>query len=172
MDADEHREFLITFRTYGTWLHGDARGSVDRRRNHPGEDRIPAVPEWEAYERRQMKDPPVILSRVQRSAVREGFRQEAREKAWSLYCFAVQTNHVHVVIGLPGSGDGRRAMNALKSAGTRMLHRTNCMAHQDRIWARGGSVEALRTPEAVQRACRYVIEQQGTELADVGPDMG
>ena len=25
--------YLITFRTYGTWLHGDARGSVDREHN-------------------------------------------------------------------------------------------------------------------------------------------
>jgi hypothetical protein len=37
-----HREFnddhiplayLITFRCYGTWLHGDSRGSVDRFHN-------------------------------------------------------------------------------------------------------------------------------------------
>jgi hypothetical protein len=25
--------YLITFRCYGTWLHGDERGSVDRFRN-------------------------------------------------------------------------------------------------------------------------------------------
>ena len=28
---------FLTFRTYGTWLHGDARGSVDRFHNVPGE---------------------------------------------------------------------------------------------------------------------------------------
>ena len=28
--------YLITWRTYGTWLHGDARGSVDREHNTPG----------------------------------------------------------------------------------------------------------------------------------------
>ena len=26
--------FLITFRCYGTWLHGDERGSIDRRNFH------------------------------------------------------------------------------------------------------------------------------------------
>jgi hypothetical protein len=40
-----HREFnpdrvplayLITFRAYGTWLHGDSRGSVDRFHNRYG----------------------------------------------------------------------------------------------------------------------------------------
>lgn len=28
--------YLITCRCYGTWLHGDARGSVDREHNGPG----------------------------------------------------------------------------------------------------------------------------------------
>ena len=35
--------YLITFNTYGTWLHGDARGSVDRHgKNIPGTPVIPA----------------------------------------------------------------------------------------------------------------------------------
>lgn len=28
--------YLLTFRCYGTWLHGDARGSVDREHNTYG----------------------------------------------------------------------------------------------------------------------------------------
>ncbi len=28
--------FLITFRCYGTWLHGNQRGSVDREHNKIG----------------------------------------------------------------------------------------------------------------------------------------
>ena len=28
--------YLITFHTYGTWLHGDSRGSIDRINNIPG----------------------------------------------------------------------------------------------------------------------------------------
>ena len=33
--------FLITFRCYGTWLHGDERGSIDRGHNSPGEEPLP-----------------------------------------------------------------------------------------------------------------------------------
>ncbi len=45
-----HREFntdrdplgyLITFRAYGTWLHGDSRGSVDRFHNRYASPLIP-----------------------------------------------------------------------------------------------------------------------------------
>ena len=33
--------YLITFRSYGTWLHGDERGSVDRFHNVYGTPRLP-----------------------------------------------------------------------------------------------------------------------------------
>ncbi len=32
-DTDIPLAYLITFRSYGTWLHGDERGSVNRFRN-------------------------------------------------------------------------------------------------------------------------------------------
>jgi hypothetical protein len=32
-DTDNPLAFLITFRSYGTWLHGDERGSVNRFHN-------------------------------------------------------------------------------------------------------------------------------------------
>jgi len=32
-DTDIPLAYLITFRCYGTWLHGDERGSVDRFHN-------------------------------------------------------------------------------------------------------------------------------------------
>ncbi|MDQ3490280.1 MAG: hypothetical protein M3449_04330 [Acidobacteriota bacterium] len=32
-DTDIPLAFLTTFRTYGTWLHGDKRGSIDRFHN-------------------------------------------------------------------------------------------------------------------------------------------
>ena len=50
-----HREFnddhtalayLITFRCYGTWLHGDSRGSVDRFHNRYGAPLIAANRRW------------------------------------------------------------------------------------------------------------------------------
>jgi hypothetical protein len=32
--------YLISFRTYGTWLHGDNRGSTSRKQNKYGTPRI------------------------------------------------------------------------------------------------------------------------------------
>ena len=39
--------YLITFRGYGTWLHGDDRGSVDRRfYNQVGGLEYDPTPKW------------------------------------------------------------------------------------------------------------------------------
>lgn len=44
-DSDQPLAYFITFRTHGTWLHGDQRGSVDRHgRNVFGADRIALDP--------------------------------------------------------------------------------------------------------------------------------
>jgi hypothetical protein len=43
-ESDHYRiplAYLITFRSYGTWLHGDPRGSVDRFHNVYGKPRLP-----------------------------------------------------------------------------------------------------------------------------------
>ena len=72
-----HREFnddhtplayLITFRCYGTWLHGDSRGSVDRFHNRYGAPLIAPNRRWLQHNKRALKRPPVNLSpRRQRS---------------------------------------------------------------------------------------------------------
>jgi hypothetical protein len=36
--------YFIMFRSYGTWLHGDSRGSVDRLHNTYGTPRLPPNP--------------------------------------------------------------------------------------------------------------------------------
>ena len=39
--------YLISFRTYGTWLHGDKRGSMDRKHNVYGTSKISPNPALE-----------------------------------------------------------------------------------------------------------------------------
>jgi hypothetical protein len=36
--------YFITFHTYGTWIHGDDRGSVDRHHNLYGTPMLPPDP--------------------------------------------------------------------------------------------------------------------------------
>jgi hypothetical protein len=91
--------FLITFRTYGTWLHGDARGSIDRRHYHRyGTPAMPANKTVLDEEERTLKHSPVVLNRLQRSATKAAIEEVCAYRGYALYAINVRTNHVHSVV--------------------------------------------------------------------------
>src|SRR6266508_2630033 len=99
-DTDIPLAYLITFRCYGTWLHGDARGSVDRFHNRYGTPRIPASEEWQRHNERQLNDEPVTLTAEQRQSVEEAIREVCKFRGWRLRAINVRTNHVHAVVSV------------------------------------------------------------------------
>jgi hypothetical protein len=46
-DTDTPLAYFISFRTYGTWLHGDERSSTDRFHNQYGSPFIPPNEKWQ-----------------------------------------------------------------------------------------------------------------------------
>ena len=69
--------YFITFRTYGTWLHGDERGSVDLSHNVYGTPMLPANKPRKSYERSLLACRPVLGLR-QRAAVEKGIRETCK----------------------------------------------------------------------------------------------
>lgn len=153
--------YLITFRTYGTWLHGDARGSVDRDHNIPGTPMLDPNRKREIRERSRLKRPPVVLSTAQRAVVRTTIAQVAERRDWTVHALEVRSNHVHVVVGAPETPE--RVMNDLKTWCTRRLVEANLLARGTKVWSRHGSTKYLWKPPEVETACRYVCEGQGAE---------
>src|SRR2546429_204986 len=91
--------YLITFRCYGTWLHGDERGSY--RRSHGitcGVSRIPQRPKLERAEVAQLKHPPVTLNAKQRTIVDKAIREVCLHRKYRLRAVNVRSNHVHTVV--------------------------------------------------------------------------
>lgn len=66
--------YLITFRSYGTWLHGK-HGSVDRFHNIYGTPRLQADEKRKQYNRRLLKQPPVKLTAPKRAAVLSAIKE-------------------------------------------------------------------------------------------------
>ncbi|MFN2514512.1 MAG: hypothetical protein ABR568_24265, partial [Pyrinomonadaceae bacterium] len=100
-----HREFqddriplayLITFRSYGTWLHGRS-GSVARFHNVYGTPTLPPDEARRQYNRRLLAQRPVKLNGKQRTAVELAVRETCRIRNWRLWAFNIRTNHVHTV---------------------------------------------------------------------------
>src|SRR5439155_1451456 len=87
--------YLITFRCYGTWLHGDERGSIDRHHRRYGTPGVQPSPLRKQHDRELLKRPPVKLTSPQRAIVEFAIRETCEIRRWNLWTVNVRTNHVH-----------------------------------------------------------------------------
>jgi len=154
--------YLITFRGYGTWLHGDERGSVDRFHNIYGTPRLPPNKQRQQFERGLLAIKPVKLNSKQRVAVEKGIRETCRIRKWRLWAFNIRTNHVHSVVS--ANRQGWEVLCALKANATRTLREEGCWRSEHSPWVRRGSKIRLWTDRQLQGAINYVLYNQGMPL--------
>jgi REP element-mobilizing transposase RayT len=154
--------YLITFPTYGTWLHGDDRGSVDRDHNIPGTRLVPPNKTRRHYEQRRLRHDSIVLGAAARAVVQRTMSEVAEHRGWAVHAINVRRNHVHIVVSSDRSAE--RIMNDLKSWSTRRLIEAGIVAPGTRVWVRHGSTRYLWKPREVEAACQYVVEGQGADL--------
>jgi REP element-mobilizing transposase RayT len=151
--------YLITIRAYGTWLHGDERGSVDRRsHNKYGAPNITPNERLSSAEKAQLRHPPLILSQAQRAAVEQAIREVAACRGYQLLAVNVRTNHVHCVVVAGCKPES--LLVAFKAYSTRLLRRAGLISSDIKPWSRHGSTLYLWTEDEVERAIDYVINAQ------------
>jgi REP element-mobilizing transposase RayT len=154
--------YLITFRTYGTWLHGDKRGSVDRFNNRFGTPRIPSNKRWEQHNRETLSREPVRLGRRQRDAIEKAIRDTCKIRKWGFWTMNIRTNHVHTVVSAPCKPD--KVLAAFKANATRELRESGCWDSSKTPWVDRGSKRYLWTERDVINAVVYVEYDQGEPL--------
>src|SRR5438045_2287173 len=103
--------YLITFRSYGTWLHGDERGSINRFCNQYKSETLPPEAKWLTINRQRMKREMVVLNADQRHSVEAAVRETCDIRKWDLFAVNVRTNHAHAVVSI-GSKKPEVALNA------------------------------------------------------------
>ncbi|MGI8469653.1 MAG: transposase [Pyrinomonadaceae bacterium] len=162
-DTDIPLAYLITFRCYGSWLHGDERGSVDRFNNQYESPHIAPNKVWQEYSAQQLKSEVVILNSKQRKAAEEAIREVCDYRNWFLRAINVRTNHVHTVISI-GAAKPERALNDFKSYATRRMRKNGCWLSENTPWADRGSKLRLWNERSIDLAIDYVINGQGDEL--------
>src|SRR5262249_27026218 len=97
-DTDTPLAYFISFRSCGTWLHGDRRGSIDRFHNRYGEPYLPPNRAWQRHNRKQVKTDPFVLGARERGSVEKTIRETCSIRNWHLHALNVRTNHVHTVV--------------------------------------------------------------------------
>ena len=153
--------YFITFSCYGTHLHGNAAGSVDRRHNLPGARLIEPDPHRELAAAKRMTVPGYTLDRGSRSTVLQSIRESCAVKGWLLCAAHVRGTHVHLVLSSRETPE--RVMTYLKHYASVALNRQS--GERCRRWTRHGSTRWLWEPEGVDRAIHYVVHQQGVPMA-------
>jgi len=164
-DTDIPLAVFFTFRCYGTWLHGDERGSVDRNNNKYGSPRIPANRNWQKHSEELLLHPPVELDAPSRRSVEKAIRDLCAKRNWTLLAINVRTNHIHVVICI-GAKKPKDVLIALKDNATRQLREDRLCPHEHSPWADIGSKRNLWNEKSIGEACNYVINEQGDKLPD------
>ena len=159
--------YLITFRSYGTWLHGDERGSVDRWHNYFGTPYFPANNARQGQNERRLKLAPITLYPEQRQSVAQAIRETCEIRAWMLRALNVRTNHVHTV--LSANIGPELILNALKGNATRQLRQSSRWNDPHSPWSDGGSRRYIWTELGLERAIDYVMNGQDGPIPELDP---
>jgi REP element-mobilizing transposase RayT len=164
-DTDIPLGYLITFRCYGTWLHGDKRGSIDRFHNQYKSPYLPKSSRRNEVNQKLLKFEPVTLDAKQRENVDSAIREVCEQRKWLLHALNVRTNHIHVVVSI-GAVKPERALNAFKAYGTRRLRRNRTWQEKHSPWADRGSKRHLWNERSIAFAIDYVVNGQGGPLPE------
>jgi REP element-mobilizing transposase RayT len=164
-DTDIPLAYLITFRSYGTWLHGDTRGSVDRHHNRYKSLCIDPNEKWHRHNEEHFNREPVVLDSSRRQSTETAIRQTCTHRHWHLHALNVRTNHVHSVVSI-GSLKPERALAAHKANATRQMREDGCWKSERSPWVEKGSKRYLWTERSVALAIDYVLNGQGGALPD------
>ena len=162
-DRDVPIAYLITFRCYGTWLPGDARGTIDHLHN---QYKMPyREPNKQTFRQSQerLKSESFKLNTKERGIVDITIREVCDYRNWVLHAINVRTNHAHIVVSI-GSKNPSKTLNSFKSYATRKLREEGLWKYKHSPWARRGSKRFLWNEKHLELAIDYVVNGQGKEL--------
>jgi REP element-mobilizing transposase RayT len=155
--------YFITFTTYGTWLPGCPKRSVDREHNDFGTPYLDTDAGRENQAREAMSQPPYSMSGTERDIVCRALIELAESRGWQLLAAHVRSNHVHVVI--QAERDPGRLMSDLKARASRNLTMAGFGDAERKRWTRHGSTRHLFREEDVEAKIRYTLDEQGERMS-------
>jgi REP element-mobilizing transposase RayT len=155
--------YFITFTTYGNWLHGTAKGSVDDEHNVYGTPFVEEDASREMQARLDMAQPKYFLNAPARDLVCRAIVAVSAERGWLLWAAHVRTNHAHAVVS--AQPDPRRVMSDMKARASRELTSAGFETAGRRRWTRHGSTLHLYRQEQVEAKIRYTLDEQGPRMA-------
>jgi len=157
--------FFFTWTSYGTWLHGDERWSVNRKGETIRDKFVAPNLVLQQEHRELLKHAPSMMDGPMRRVVRLAIERDCEHRGYLLRAVNVRTNHVHAVV--LANADPARILNSLKAWATRDLRQSGLVGKDTSIWTKGGSRRWLWNAEDVEGAVDYVLNGQGPDLPEI-----
>ncbi|MEE9311124.1 MAG: transposase [Planctomycetota bacterium] len=142
----------LYYTTYGTWLHGDERGSADVSGYVPPNDGL------EQHRRNKLEQEPFLLAQEMRTAVDSAIKEVCEHRGWKLYALNVRSNHVHVVVG--NAEDRNAIIRDFKAYSTRRLRRDGLIPDDRKVWTKRCGHRYLFDDDYLNKAIHYVLHRQ------------
>ena len=163
---DHPLAYFITIRTYGTWLSGDPRGSVDDEHRSYGEAFKERDDFRAGYQARQMRSEPLFITPSMRAIIEREIRRSCDYGEWVLHALNVRTNHVHLVVS--AEPPAVAVMREMKVYSTRALRTAGLVSPSQPVWAEHGSTKNAWNEADVDRCVSYTRDSQGDDLPGSG----
>jgi REP element-mobilizing transposase RayT len=150
--------YLITFTTYGTWLHGDERGSIWCKE---GVHLIKAEPRLQQYQQHLLTEPPFLLESQSRKIILQAILEVVKHRQWCMPAIHLRTNHIHFVIRAHCRPE--KIMTDFKAYATRALRKEGFF--RNKFWTHHGSTRYLFSDAKIKEAIHYVLHEQGQPMS-------
>jgi REP element-mobilizing transposase RayT len=160
---DQPLAYFITFSTYGTWLHGESPGSVDREHNEVGTPWLPPDPLRRTQRRERMAQEPYYLDEPRRKIVRDAIAAECRFRRWKLLVLHVRSNHVHLVV--TADREPELVMRCCKAQASKCLNQAGFDDSERKRWTTHGSTKYLWDEATIAEKVDYTLNRQGEPMA-------
>ena len=151
--------YFITFSTYGSWVHGDARGSVNRKQNKFDTPKIKPNAQYAKKMHERQKHKQFLLNETKRDTVLQSIVEATQYYNWYLYAAHVRSNHVHILLRTEESS--KTVAPKIKSFATKLLKKHHADIPDQKFWTRGKCARCIWNPAFILPTKLYVIEGQG-----------
>jgi REP element-mobilizing transposase RayT len=153
--------YFISWGTYGTRLHGDPRGTVDRDHNERGTPVLGFDPiRWER-EKGLLKFPPVFFTREQMRFAESVIPEICERGHWNYLTCAAGPDHVHAVLDFPF--DPKAVRGLLKRWLGQELSNQWRLPAGATWWAESGSIRWAYEQDYLRNILNYVNGQCASE---------
>ena len=150
--------YHFTWGTYGSRLHGDPRGTVERQNNIYGTPVLAHDAERLREQRENLRFPPVSLTIEQCAFAEDAIPAVCERGHWELRARACAPDHIHVV--LTSVFDPKKIRSLLKRWVGQALSENWSQEKEQTWWSEDGSIKWIYDDPYLRNAVRYVERQR------------